>query len=376
MPRIRVRSIHKLVMIAGLLAISASAQTRNRIAPNVGDTEPVAVSPAHPMARAEFDQGRVEGSMKINHAAIVFKLSPDQQSALEKLLADQQNSNSPNYHKWLTPEQYATRFGMSDADLAKVSGWLKSQGLAVDGYSRARTRVFFSGNAAQIENAFRTEFHRYLVDGEIRFANALEASLPGAFANVVAGVRGLDSFRPRPRAIPVKPNFTSHVSGNHFVAPADFATIYNLKPLWDAGLDGTGESIAVVGQTQIRPRTSTRFVAPLACHATNLQLVSVDDSTGFSSGDEVEADLDVEWSGGVAKNATILFVYVGSNSNLNVFNSLEFAIDNNLAPVISTSYGNCEANLTGALTTLRQDVQQANVAGPNRHGGLGRCRGG
>jgi len=363
MPRIRVHSIHKLVIIAGLLAITASAQTRNRIAANLGDTEPVAVSPAHPMARAEFDQGRVEGGMKINHAAIVFKLSPDQQAALERLLADQQNSSSPNYHKWLTPEQYATRFGMSDTDLAKVSGWLKSQGLAVDGYSRARTRIFFSGNASQIENAFHTEFHRYLVDGETRFANALEASLPGAIASAVAGVRGLDNFRPRPRAVPVKPNFTSHVSGNHFLAPADFATIYNLKPLWDAGLDGTGESIAVVGQTQILTSDVDAFRSAAGLSPTNLQLVSVDDSTGFSNGDEVEADLDVEWSGGVAKNATILFVYVGSNSNLNVFNSLEFAIDNNLAPVISTSYGNCEANLAGALTTLRQDVQQANTQG-------------
>ena len=161
----------------------------------------------------------------------------------------------------------------------------------------------------------------------------------------------------------MKPNFTSHVSGNHFLAPADFATIYNLKPLWDAGLDGTGESIAVVGQTQILTSDVDEFRSAAGLSPTNLQLVSVDDSTGFSTGDEVEADLDVEWSGGVAKNATILFVYVGSNSNLNVFNSLEFAIDNNLAPVVSTSYGNCEANLTGALTTLRQDVQQANVQG-------------
>ena len=316
------RSIHKLVMIAGF------SPSPHRRKPEIvsllmsRDTEPVRFHPPHPMARAEFDQGRVEGSMKINHAAIVFKLSPDQQSALEKLLADQQNSNSPNYHKWLTPEQYATRFGMSDADLAKVSGWLKSQGLAVDGYSRARTRVFFSGNASQIENAFHTELHRYLVDGEIRFANALEVSLPGAIANVVAGVRGLDSFRPRPRAIPVKPNFTSHVSGNHFLSPADFATIYNLKPLWDAGLDGTGETIAVVGQTQIRPRDVDAFRSAAGLSPTNLQLVSVDDPTGFSTGDEVEADLDVEWSGGVAKNATILYVYVGTNSISNVFNSL------------------------------------------------------
>ena len=280
------------------------------------------------------------------------------------MLAEQQDPHSPNYRKWLTPEQYAARFGMSDGDLAKVSAWLKSQGLTVDGYSRARTRVFFSGTAAQVESAFRTELHRYQVDDETSLANAIEVSVPEALSGMVLGVRGLDNFRPRPRAVVARPNFTSHQTGNHFIAPGDFATIYNLKPLYDAGLDGTGQKIAVVGQTQISTGGHRCFPQRrrIAGHRI-CQLVSVDGGTGFSSGDEVEADLDVEWSGAVAKNAAILFVYVGSNSNLNVFDALEFAIDNNLAPVISTSYGNCEANLPGFVPTLRQDVQQANSQG-------------
>ena len=270
-------------------------------------------------------------------------MAPDQQAALDKLLEEQQEPDSPNYHKWLTPEQYAARFGMSDADLAKVSSWLKSQGLTVNGFSRARTRVFFSGTASQVENVFRTELHNYQVDGQTRFANASEVSVPMALSGMVLGVRGLDNFRPRPRARIAKPNFTSHQTGNHFLSPGDFATIYNVKPLWDAGLDGTGETIAVVGQTQIDVSDVDAFRAAAGLPPTNLQLVSVDNTTGFSSGDEVEADLDVEWSGGVAKNAAILYVYVGSNSANNVFDSMEYAIDHNLAPVISTSYGNCEA---------------------------------
>jgi subtilase family serine protease len=146
--------------------------------------ERAVVSGAHPMARVEFDRGPVAGDMKIDRAAIVFKLSPAQQGALDKLLAEQQDPKSPNYHRWLTPEQYAERFGMSDDDLAKVSTWLKSQGLAVDGYSRARTRVFFSGTAAQVARAFQTEFRNYQVDEEIRFANARgirSAALSGVY---------------------------------------------------------------------------------------------------------------------------------------------------------------------------------------------------
>src|ERR1700680_2342025 len=142
MPRTPVCSFSKLVVLAALLALTASAQTRNRIVQRIEDTEPVVVSAPHPMARAEFDQGRVEGSMRINRAAMVFKLAPAQQTALEKLLAEQQNPPSPNYRKWLTPEQYAARFGMSESDLVKVSAWLKSQGLSVNGYSRGRTQIF------------------------------------------------------------------------------------------------------------------------------------------------------------------------------------------------------------------------------------------
>jgi hypothetical protein len=146
MPKIPVRSFSKSVLFAALLALAAAAQTRDRILQKIEDTELIVVSVPHPLARAEFDQGRVEGSMQINRAAMLFKLAPAQQSALEKLLAEQQDPHSAHYRKWLTPEQYAARFGVSDSDLAKVSAWLNSQGLTVNGYSRARTQVFFSGN--------------------------------------------------------------------------------------------------------------------------------------------------------------------------------------------------------------------------------------
>ncbi len=370
MPRTPVCPIRKRVVVSivafiltlTVLAGEAPAQVRNRITRRIADTEPVVLSSPNPRTRAALDQGRVEGSMSINHAAIVFKLAPAQQADLDELLAEQQDPHSANYRKWLTPEQYAARFGMSAGDLEQVTSWLKSQGLSVDGSSRARTRVFFSGSAAQVESVFHTELHRYLLNGETSLANATEISVPQAISGMVLGVRGLETFRPRPRARVARPNFTSHVSGSHFVAPGDFATIYNLKPLYDSGLDGTGETMAVVGQTQIHTADIDAFRTAAGLPPKNLQLVAVN-GTGFSAGDEVEADLDVEWSGAVAKGAAILYVYTGSNSSQNVFNALEYAIDNNLAPVISTSYGNCEANLGSFTATLRADVQQANTQG-------------
>src|SRR4029077_20484598 len=97
--------VRVVVCIAAFLvmAVAAPAQIRNRILQNIGDTEPVVVSTPHPLARAEFDQGRVEGSLLIDHASMVFSLAPTQQAALDKLLAEQQDPHSSNYRKWLTP---------------------------------------------------------------------------------------------------------------------------------------------------------------------------------------------------------------------------------------------------------------------------------
>jgi subtilase family serine protease len=358
-----------------VLAIAAPAQIRNRITQNIGDTEPVMLSAPHPLARAEFDQGRVEGSMKIDHAAIVFKLSSAQQADLDKLLAEQQDPRSANYRKWLTPEQYAARFGMSDADLAKVSAWLTSQGLTVSRFSRGRTQVFFSGTAAQVESALRTQFNRYLVNGEIHFANATEISVPAALSGTVLSFRGLDDFRPRPRVHVAQPRFTSHVTGNHFVAPGDFATIYNVQPLYDAGLDGTGVKIAVVGQSLIAANNSTTdldaFRAAAVLPKKDPTFVQVGGGTPkiLSSGDQVESILDLEWSGAVAKNADIIFVFASPNGG--AFDAITFAIDNNLAPVISSSYGICEAQFGSGLAAFRASVQQGNVQGQTLIGPAG-----
>ncbi len=369
MPRTLVCPFSKRVIIISITAflifsVAAPAQVRNRIQQNIEDTEPVMISAPHSLARPEFDQGRVEGSLRIDRASIVFKLAPAQQADLEKLLAQQQDPHSVTYRKWLTPEQYAARFGMSDSDLAQVSAWLKSQGLTVDGFSRGRTQVFFSGSAAQVESAFHTQFNRYLVNGQTSIANAVEISVPQAIAGMVQGFRGFENFRPQPRVHAVKPNFTSHQTGNHFVAPGDFATIYNVP----AALDGTGQTIAVVGQTQINTSDIDAFRTaaglPARTSGNFQQVLITGGGTGFNDGDEVEANLDLEWSNAVAKKATILYVYAGSNSTTkNVFDALQFAIDNNLAPVISISYGNCEANLTSFVTTLQQEAQQANAQG-------------
>lgn len=370
-----------------LLAASGSTQnaSKDRIVYAVDSARTAAVrGTAHPLARPQFDQGRVSPEQQLTGVALTFRLSASQQADLQELLREQQDRSSPNYHRWLTPEEYAARFGMTSNDLAKVTSWLQSQGLEVNAVTRSRNEISFRGSVGQVEYALRTELHRYLINGEPHMANATDVSLPEAFAGEVLGVRGLNDFHPKPRFRHAAARFTSNISGNHFVIPADFATLYDVPPNYD----GTGQTIAVIGQTLLNASNSTsdidsfRSAAGLpATSSSNFKLIQAP-NTGTATactGDQTETDLDLEWTEGVAKNATIKFIYAGNGSGTNcknrtsnVFDALQYAINTNAAPIISISYGNCEANLGRSFVlTVQQWAQQANAQGQTISGPAG-----
>jgi subtilase family serine protease len=338
---------------------------------NTGQVVPLRGN-VHGMARAEFDQGRADGSTLMGGLSLAFKPSAAQQADLDKLLAQQQDPSSSKYHKWLTPAQFADRFGMSRNDIGRVTDWLQLQGLTVTRVANSRNQVFFEGTVAQVESAFHTKIHNYLVNEELHYANASEPAVPAALAGMTIAVQNLHNFQPKPR-LRLRPNFTSHIKGSHFLAPGDFATIYDVQALYAAGIDGAGQKIAVTGQSAIN-LTDVHNFRSAAGLATNDPTLLLQPNTGTSTvcaGDEAESDLDVEWTGGIAKNAAIIFVHTGllagetcSKRSFGAFNALQYAVDQNLAPVISNSYGNCEALIGSAgAQTMRGWAQQAGAQG-------------
>ena len=318
----------------------------------------------HPMARPEFDQGALDPSQVLHRVTIFFQRTPAQQQALETFLQEQQDSTSPNYRTWLTPQQFAAKFGVSDTDLARVKDWLTAQGFIINEVAQGHGWITFSGSAGQVSSALQTELHQYALNGEVHFANGTEPAVPSALSGVVAGFRSLDDFRPHRRSgiHRVKPDFTSNISGNHYVAPDDLARIYNLSGLFSAGIDGTGQKLAVMGQTDIKlPDIATfRSVAGLPANVPQVILVPGSSDPGVVTNDLFEADLDIEWSGAVARNAQIIYV----NSNNGAFDSLQYAVDQNLAPVLSISYGDCEPHFMASDFAFIVSLgQQANAQG-------------
>ena len=367
------------ITIRGLLLLAASSFPAvslfgqpNRISGQITGAERFTLSGnIHPNARAEYHQGRAPASLKLSYVTLVLRPSASQQAALDELLLDQQNPTSAQYHKWLTPEEYASRFGASEEDIDKMVAWLQSQHLTVAHVARARNAIVFSGTAQQIGDAFQTEIHNYKVNGEIYYANATGPSLPVALRSMVLGIRGLHDFRLKPgivksRVAPLsgnatRPAYTSSTTGDHYLAPDDFATIYDIQPLYGASMNGAGQTIAIVGQSDINTSHLNTFRSQFGLAAASLKTILVPGSSdpGVSSTDAQESDLDLEWSSAVARDSSLVFVYA-----TDVLDAVQYAIDEDLAPVVSMSYGECEPLTSSSdASAMRSWAQQANAEG-------------
>jgi subtilase family serine protease len=315
----------------------------------------------HPLARPQLDLGTAPATLPMQRMLLVLKRSPEQESALKKLLDDQQDKSSPSYHKWLTPDEFGKQFGPTDADLQTITNWLQSHGFQV-GSTKGRTILEFSGSASQVQEAFHTTIHKYIVNEEQRWANASDPSIPTALTPAVAGIDSLHNFRKKAmnsyvgeyseqkkQLTPANPNFTYGCGGQacYAIVPYDFATIYDVLPLWNSGINGGGQTIAIVGRTDIYAQDATDFwqLFGLTVPANKLNIIYNGAYSGINS-DEGEADIDVQWSGAVAPQATIDFVDSASTEATDgVDLSALYIVDNNLAPVMSESYGQCELGL-------------------------------
>ena len=303
----------------------------------------------HPLARREFDAGRVEAATRLERMILMLEPDAVQQQALDELVAAQHDPESPLYQQWLTPQEFGERFGAASEDIEQVTAWLGSHGLEVESVAENRRAIVFSGTAAQVESAFQTEIHSFLADGEAHLANASDPRIPQALSAVVGGVVSLHDFQSKPLHVGQSgteapaPAFTNGTA--HYLAPGDLATIYNLVSLYDAAVDGSGQSIAVLGRSNIKladvQAFRTRFGLPV--NQPTIVLNGADPGV-VSADEEMEAALDVEWAGAVARKANIRFVLSKSTSTSDgIVLSAQYAVNKNVAPVVSLSFGACEA---------------------------------
>jgi len=343
----------------------------SRLTPLKGNT--------HRLARPEFDLGTAPATLPMQRMLLVLQRSPEQESALRKLLDDQQDKASSNYHKWLTPQQFGKQFGPTDADIQAITTWLQSHGFQV-GSTKGRTVLEFSGSASQVREAFHTTIHKYIVNGEQHWANAGDPSIPAALTPAVAGVLTLHNFLKKPqvrispqtasaKVRPGKRPALTFSDGSHGIAPLDFATIYN-SPAYNAGPTGSGVTIGVIGRSNLFNggedvgdfRSSNAFGV---CCGNFTVVLDGPDPGDLGGGEELEATLDSTWSGAVAPNATIdLVVSASTNTTDGIDLSEVYIIENNLADVMTESFSTCEAgSLSGDALGVSALAEQAAAQG-------------
>jgi len=408
----------------------------------------------HPFANSKHDQGKVADNLPMTDLILVLSRDPAQQAAFDAYVAGEYDQNSPNYHQWLTPDQVGEQFGPSQADIQTITNWLTGHGFTVAQVTKDRMSIRFSGTAAQVETTFHTEIHNLVVKGQAHIGNMSDPQIPAALSPVVVGVKALHNFFPRPahrmgqvvqrdastgkwvRQVPAgatssagtgfakpllsagpnplasarpsaaSPQFGISVSGSspylvEDVDPWDFATIYNILPLWNetTPIDGTGQTIAIAGtsdidlgqaaasetgangnndvltfRTYFGLPTSNAANTPKRISGNTQPLTVCTDTTGtvpYPSNpcgidDLLENSLDVEWSGSVAKNAQIVLVasYPASATDDNLYDSESYIVDHLTARIMNVSYGECElSNGTAANVQYYNLWEQAAAEG-------------
>lgn len=396
-PLLRLASV--FVAISFLISVSAVAQkaaTKPLITEKVDENNLVILKGnTPPAATAANDRGRVNPGMSMSGLILTLRRSPDQEAAFDAFIASQYDPTSRNYHEWLTPEQVGEKFGPSLVDIATVSAWLSGHGLTVEEVAKDRMTIRFSGTAAQVQGTFHTEIHNLLVKGVPHISNMSDPQIPMALEPVVLGPKALHNFLPRPlhrlggkvtrnaktgawervagaglvapsmgsNSVRPRPEFglTGGSGSNTYqiedVSPYDFAAIYNVQPLWSNSIDGTGQTIAVAGTSDINLTDVSTFRSTFGLPVGLPPKIKVAHGTdpGRCTGttgactidDQIENALDVEWSGAVAPGAQIVLA-VSSATSANddtVYDSAAYVVQNDVAKILNVSYGECELGL-------------------------------
>ena len=372
-------------------AQDSSTGVRSRITESIDDSRRITLTGnVHPLALTGFDRGEASASTPTGRMRLLLKRSATQQQGLEQYLSDTQNPHSPNHYKWMTPAQFGSAFGVSDADLKTLQDWLQGYGFKIEKVPQARNVLEFSGDFGQLKSAFHTAIHTIEINGSERhFANLTDPQIPAALQSVIAGIAALNDFRPvsqakmgatghyNPATKTIQPDFTLFGNGGTpylYVDPADAATIYDTP---NAALnanykgttyDGTGVNIGIVGDSNFTMQAVINYRLLFLNETTanvNAPTVVVDGEDPLLNGDEPEALLDNEVAGGIAPKAKLYF-YTSADSNLQsgLFNAIFRALDDNTVSILNMSFGACEAALgTTENQVLLEVMEQAAAQG-------------
>jgi len=339
-----------------------------------------------PEARPENDRGRVADTLPLKHMLLQLKRSPEKEKTLQKFIDELHTKGSPNFHRWLSAQEFGERFGLAPEDLEAVTAWLESHGFQVNVVYASGMLIDFSGTAGQVRATFQTEIHHIDVKGERHIANMTAPRIPAALAPVIAGVVSLHDFRPHVlhRLHKTKPEFTfgDFLGGiNYAMVPADLATIYNLNPVFSSGISGQGQTIVLIEDTDVFSASDwstfrstfgldgygSASFAQVHPPAPPSQPGNNCGAPGVIAPNDAEAILDAEWASAAAPSAAIVMAACAdTQTTFGGLIAMQNLINGSSAPpsIMSISYGQCETiNGEAANAAYYSTYQQAVAEG-------------
>ena len=351
-----------LLMAQGSVTLSVRAAT-----PQTAQTRTT-------ISRTETPIGRTNAKQPIT---LAIPLKPHDPAALESFLTDLYNTASPNFHHYLSPKEYTQRF-FDATDRAQVTDYLRSTGLTVKDPGTGSV-LTATGSAAQVGSAFHLTLSDYRdATGKGFYANDVTPAVPLAIAALIDGVSGLDTqyqaqsaaMRAPQRIINrIQPEHASGCAGALGVAtdsgpyvPNQLAAAYRFSDLYAAGFHGEAQKIAILELTDFHDSDITTYQS---CFGTSVPVTRVDVNGGigmFPSGDELEADLDIEVIAGMAPGLVQELVYIAPNTFADILHAYQQIANDNTAPIVSTSWLICEANNPAANTSGENTIFQQMAA--------------
>ena len=355
-------------LIAAFFVVAAHAApgaTPRRITQPIDDSRRAEIGHVHRSLSESRDLGSVDASTRLDRLILMLRSSPAQEAALERFLTSVQTPGDAEYHHWLTQAEFGSRYGVQSTDRDAIKAWLQTHGLHVDDEPAGGRLIVFSGTVGQVSAAFGIRMHNYDWRGQRHLANANKPTVPAALSGVIGGLASLHDFRHQPLLIRSQVAPQWNTGGSNYIAPSDFAVIYDLSASNAGGLTGAGRSIAVLGRSDVVAGDLSTFQSEFGLAVNAPQIIHNGKAPGRVSGDETESDLDLEWSAAVAPGATTKFVTSASTRTSDGIDlSAAYAVSNNVADIISLSYGSCEssADVTAATSSYYHQLWQQAAA--------------
>ena len=363
------------MLVAGV--VQAQTGQHVLITQNVDESKLVTLAGnTRPEAQAKYDRGLVAGDRAMDHMLLQLRRSPEQERELQQLIDELTDKSSPNFHRWLTAKEYGERFGVAEQDRDIIKLWLQSHGFKVNVDYTNGILIDFSGTAGQVREAFHTEIHELDLKGVKHIANMSDPEIPAALAPAVVGVVSLHDFKPHTN-YKSRTNYTAG-GGLYLVVPGDLATIYNMNPLFSAGISGQGQTIVVVEDTNVYTTADwTKFRSTFGLSSytggsfTEIHPAPSSGTNNCSNpgvnGDDGEAILDAEYASAAAPSAAIELASCNDTATFGGLIAIQNLLTESTPPAImSMSYGECEAengstSNAGVQFGLRTGGERRNV---------------